>query len=540
MAQFLRPDSNVTQTSFTNGFDAIDESSASDADFAYGTNNTAAVLEVGLSNPSGTPGAGTTTVRYRVAKTNAGTVDGGGNAVTVTASVYQGGTLIAEDSARTVTGTWTEYSWTPSMASVTDWNDLRLRFTTSASGGSPANRRGGAVSWAEVESPDPVQALTAPLYSNTNAFYAATIGVGAVGLTPGLYSDAQTFHAATVSPGAVGLVAGLYSNAAAYYAATVATSAVYSRVYWADVGLQPLLLNTSAFYGPTVALGGVVLTAARLDNTSSFYTHSLSSSGVSDLQPTRLDNAASFYAATVATGAVDLTPGLYDNTSAFYAATVAAGAVDLTPTRLDNSGAFYGPTITVGAVDLTPARLDNSQSFYSATITTGAFDLAAVRFDNSQSFYGPTITTGGVELTADRLNNANTFYTHAAAPGSVDILPELLTNAQAWYVPTVGVAAVNLLPTKLDNNQTWFTQNVSTLTELVVTRFNNDSSFYSFVVSNGSGVYPPPYQVLLGVNYGPTGVEYTGTLEVFDKTLKYNISEGTFVKPLTNKVVMSL
>lgn len=154
MAQFLRPDSNVTQTSFTNGFANIDESAASDADFAYGANNTAAVLEVGLSNPGGTPASGTTTVRYRVAKTNNGTVDGGGATVTVTCSVRQGANVIATDTARTATGTWTQYSFTPSMAGVTDWNDVRLRFTTSASGGTTANRRGGAVSWAELEAPD--------------------------------------------------------------------------------------------------------------------------------------------------------------------------------------------------------------------------------------------------------------------------------------------------------------------------------------------------------------------------------------------------
>ena len=154
MAQFLRPDSNVTQTSFTGGFASIDESTASDADFAYGDNNTAATLEVGLSNPSGTPGSGTTTVRYRVAKTNAGTVDGAGNACDIQCHVYQGTTLIASDTARTVTGTWTTYSFTPSMGSVTDWNNLRLRFVTTSSGGSPANRRGAAVSWAEMETPD--------------------------------------------------------------------------------------------------------------------------------------------------------------------------------------------------------------------------------------------------------------------------------------------------------------------------------------------------------------------------------------------------
>lgn len=155
MAQTLVPDGNITQTSFTGGFAEIDEASpGSDADFAYGANNTAAVLEVSVSNPGTTPGAGTCTVKFRHAKTNAGTVDGAGNAVTVTAEVYEGATQRAIDSAQTATGTWTERQFTFDASLVSNWNDLRLRFTTSASGGSPANRRGGAISWAEIQTPD--------------------------------------------------------------------------------------------------------------------------------------------------------------------------------------------------------------------------------------------------------------------------------------------------------------------------------------------------------------------------------------------------
>lgn len=199
MAQFLRPDSNVTQTSFTGGFADIDESTASDADFAYGANNTAAVLEVGLSNPSGTPASGTTTVRYRVAKTNAGTVDGSGNSVTVTAEVYQGTTLISSDTARTADGTWTAYSWTPNMASVTDWTDLRLRFTTSASGGGPSVRRGGAVSWAEMETPDAggggnpkVETVTTDFSTDDTATWAKFTNNGTVTVTGGVLDQTAT------------------------------------------------------------------------------------------------------------------------------------------------------------------------------------------------------------------------------------------------------------------------------------------------------------------------------------------------------------
>lgn len=157
MAQFGRPDSNVTQTSFTGGFAEIDEASPSDTDFAYGANNTAAELEVGLADVTDPVSSSGHIFRYRIAKTNAGVVDGAGNAVTVTARLLQGTTEIAADTAKTATGTWTGYAFTLSAAqadAITDYADLRLEFVTSASGGSPAARRGGAVSWAELEVPD--------------------------------------------------------------------------------------------------------------------------------------------------------------------------------------------------------------------------------------------------------------------------------------------------------------------------------------------------------------------------------------------------
>ena len=163
MAQFLRPDGTVTATGFTGGFADIDEATASDADFAYGANGGANVLEVSLSDPAGYPGAGTTTVRYRVAKVNGGVLDNAGNAVTGTVELYQGAALISADTGRTLTSTWTAYSWTPNVSGVTDWNDLRLRFTDSSNGGAVSGRRAGAISWAELEAPEGAAAITGTL-----------------------------------------------------------------------------------------------------------------------------------------------------------------------------------------------------------------------------------------------------------------------------------------------------------------------------------------------------------------------------------------
>lgn len=155
MPQFLRPDSNVTQTLYTGGFAEIDEVTANDADFATGTANTIQpILEVGLSNPSFTPGGMLGTVRWRSAIRNGNNVIGSGNAITGTCLLLQGATTIASDAY--TAGNWSTRTFTFSLSSVTNFSDLRLRFTQTASGGSNnATRTGLAVSWAEVEVPNP-------------------------------------------------------------------------------------------------------------------------------------------------------------------------------------------------------------------------------------------------------------------------------------------------------------------------------------------------------------------------------------------------
>lgn len=157
MAQFARPDSDVTNTAFTGGFADIDEITASDADRAFSTDGSDCELEVGLSNVSD-PSTDTGHIfRYRVAKTDDGVPSGTGNAKTLIARLMQGTTAIATDTERTLTGSYTTYSRTLSSgeaAAITDYTDLRLEFTSLGGGGNPTNRRGAAVSWAELEVPD--------------------------------------------------------------------------------------------------------------------------------------------------------------------------------------------------------------------------------------------------------------------------------------------------------------------------------------------------------------------------------------------------
>lgn len=161
MAQFLRPDSDITVSNFNTSTGAtfytlIDEVTRSDADYVYSSNNANAELEVGLSNPAATPDSGTCTLRFTWVKTNNGTLSGTGSDPPFTISVYEGATLIASDGSPNLSfsGSWQQSSLTFNTSLVTDFNDLRVRFNVSATGGSPANRRGMGFSWVELETPD--------------------------------------------------------------------------------------------------------------------------------------------------------------------------------------------------------------------------------------------------------------------------------------------------------------------------------------------------------------------------------------------------
>ena len=60
------------------------------------------------------------------------------------------------------------------------------------------------------------------------------------------------------------------------------------------------------------------------------------------------------------------------------------------------------------------------------------------------------------------------------------------------------------------------------------------------VITRVGMVWPDPSQVLSGVSYGPTGVEYTGTFQGLSMSLKLDLTTGMLVKPLNDKTVLSL
>ena len=162
MAQNVYPTGDVTNQWASGGYADIDEGAIpNDGDFAYSADKPALdVFEFHLDDPTDPVVHTGHTVRYRWATVDGGVLSGSGSAVTQTYNLYQGTTLISTGTGNTHStnsATFSAASFTISEAeagNITEYSDLRVRIVASGGAGSPANRRGAAISWAELEVPD--------------------------------------------------------------------------------------------------------------------------------------------------------------------------------------------------------------------------------------------------------------------------------------------------------------------------------------------------------------------------------------------------
>ena len=164
MAQFLRPTSDIATASWNGTFADIDEVTASDADYGYSTDNVEGNYETKFGGAITDPEVGTGHVlRARFGISDGGVLNNGGNTLTISVGLYQGATLIeeVETNYNVVSNSTHVYTIATANANnITDYTDLRVRFNYNKTGGSPANRRGLSVSWAEMEIPDYVAPTT--------------------------------------------------------------------------------------------------------------------------------------------------------------------------------------------------------------------------------------------------------------------------------------------------------------------------------------------------------------------------------------------
>lgn len=155
MAQFARPSSDVTTTNWTRStgtnayYTYIDETAADTADYVQ-TQTVNSGLEIGLS--SVTDPASSSGHIVRVQAWSLGSAAAEAHTILLLQGSTTIATVVSANLSRTV-GTQINYTLTAAQAdSITNYADLRLRFTPTTLAAGETYR----VGWAELEIPDVV------------------------------------------------------------------------------------------------------------------------------------------------------------------------------------------------------------------------------------------------------------------------------------------------------------------------------------------------------------------------------------------------
>jgi len=168
--QFSRPNKDTFVVSMTGDpnntalqlYQNIDEVTASDTDFVYSADKDATTFQHTISNLTDPLVATGHIVRCRISKSDGGVPNNSsGSTSTVAIRLMQSTTPIATIRAAAAVTTWEDVSYTLSAAeanSITEYFNLEIEYVIVGGAGSPSNRRGVAISWAEMEVPSPVVA----------------------------------------------------------------------------------------------------------------------------------------------------------------------------------------------------------------------------------------------------------------------------------------------------------------------------------------------------------------------------------------------
>jgi hypothetical protein len=140
----------------------------------------------------------------------------------------------------------------------------------------------------------------------------------------------------------------------------------------------------------------------------------------------------------------------------------------------------------------------------------------------------------GTTLTPDLFSNNNTFFSVTLVT-TYELTPSLVNNTEQFFSVTLSIEQF-LVASREDNINQFYSALVEQISFLIPDRFDNSSEFYQILLLPEG--FPDPSNVKLGVVYGPTGTEYTGTLDIFG--VKLNITTGDLVKPIGSKIVINI
>ena len=171
MTQYARPDADISDgdwlnqsDSNTNLYASIDESSASDSDYikatdeGYGSGSDIVCI-IGLSDINTPDGDADHKIKYRASD------DTGSGAMSLKVELLEGSTVRKTNTNRRLTSSLATYTinlTTSEASNISDYTNLRLRFTANDGSGSGTTC---TVSWAEFQAPDEASGIvTSPAF----------------------------------------------------------------------------------------------------------------------------------------------------------------------------------------------------------------------------------------------------------------------------------------------------------------------------------------------------------------------------------------
>ena len=212
--------------------------------------------------------------------------------------------------------------------------------------------------------------------------------------------------------------------------------------------------------------------------------------------------------------------------------------------------------VTTGGAYVVTGASANVNRNRKLTVTAGSYSLsgsnATINRNRTLTAQGGTYTYTGQQITIT-YTAGSVNYTLTALGGSYTVTGNTLDISRNRTLTTSGGAytlsggSATLQKSKyLTASGGEYTLTGSPATLLRSKYLAVSGGSYSLVGSSalitwtgvGGAVWPPTHLVLLGTVYGPTGTEYTGTLDV--NGIKYDITTGQLVKPINDKVVMSI
>jgi len=201
-----------------------------------------------------------------------------------------------------------------------------------------------------------------------------------------------------------------------------------------------LVVDSEAFYAPTVQPGPVTVAPGLFTDTDSFYAPSVAS----QIIPALVTDGDQFYAPSVV-GTVTLTPSLYSDTDSFYAPSI---AVVLVPNLVSDAETFFAPTVTAGAVTITVPLYTDSDTFYAPAVYL-AQTLQVSLYSDSETFFSPSIAIINI-LSPSLYTDADQIYAPSAIQTVVLFESQRAIDDETFYPPSITTVAYLLPSLEID------------------------------------------------------------------------------------------